>query len=145
MSDYANTSIEELRKLKERLTSQKGKIDNEISQIVKEIAKKSDEINDETIIRNPYYKDKTCVIKITIDGLHTSLKYTITKIKYNGRFLSVEHFYEQNTSFMRRYETANESDWTNAINHLNAYLNDASIKMIDMTKCEKVSLNTEVK
>ena len=60
MSDYANTSIEELRKLKERLTSQKGKIDNEISQIVKEIAKKSDEINDETIIRNPYYKDKTC-------------------------------------------------------------------------------------
>ena len=46
---------------------------------------------------------------------------------------------------MRRYETANESDWTNAINHLNAYLNDASIKMIDMTKCEKVSLNTEVK
>lgn len=131
MSDYSTMQTKDLEELKERLLGQRHNLDNEIEQVINELAIKRTYLNDTTISLNPYYKDKANVIKVTINN-NSSFRYTVTRIKPRGKLLGIDQFNSQDTDFLKYYKMCSKLDWDNALDRLNTWLKDANLKVEEL-------------
>lgn len=129
MSDYSKMSIDDLEKLKENLLNQKSNLNNTIEEIVNNIRFKKTQASDNTLRLNPYYKDKTSYIKVVIsDGSG----YVVTKITPSGKCLGIYQFLSNTIEFLKYYEMCSKFDWECALNRLNMWLKDASLKVKEL-------------
>ena len=129
MSDYSEMSIEDLKKLKEDLLNQKSNLNNTIEEVVNNIRFKKTQTSDNTLRLNPYYKDKTSYIKVVIsDGGG----YVVTKVTPSGKCLGIYQFLSNTVEFLKYYEMCSKFDWECALNKLNMWLKDASLKVKEL-------------
>lgn len=129
MSDYSNMSMKDLEELKENLLSQRGNLDNTIEDVINSIKAKRLLVNDKTIRLNPYYKDKTNYLKVVIrdDG-----GYIVTNVTPSGKCLGIYQFISNTTDFLKYYKMCAKSEWDSAIDRLNTWLKDASLKVKEL-------------
>ena len=129
MSDYSNMSIKDLEELKENLLNQKSNLNNTIEEVVNNIKFKKTQASDDTLRLNPYYKDKTSYIKVVIsDGGG----YVVTKVTPSGKCLGIYQFLSNTVEFLKYYEMCSKFDWECALNKLNMWLKDASLKVKEL-------------
>lgn len=129
MSDYSNMSIKDLEELKENLLNQKSNLNNTIEEVVNNIRFKKTQASDNTLRLNPYYKDKTSYIKVVIsDGSG----YIVTKVTPSGKCLGIYQFLSNTIDFLKYYEMCSKFDWECALNKLNMWLKDASLKVKEL-------------
>ena len=129
MSDYSNMSIKDLEELKENLLNQKSNLNNTIEEVVNNIRFKKTQASDNTLRLNPYYKDKTSYIKVVIsDGGG----YIVTKVTPSGKCLGIYQFLSNTVEFLKYYEMCSKFDWECALNRLNMWLKDASLKVKEL-------------
>lgn len=129
MSDYSEMSIEDLEKLKKDLLNQKSNLNNTIEEVVNNIRFKKTQTSDDTLRLNPYYKDKTSYIKVVIsDGGG----YIVTKVTPSGKCLGIYQFLSNTVEFLKYYEMCSKFDWECALNRLNMWLKDASLKVKEL-------------
>lgn len=129
MSDYSKMSIDDLEKLKEDLLNQKSNLNNTIEEVVNNIRFKKTQASDDTLRLNPYYKDKTSYIKVVIsDGGG----YVVTKVTPSGKCLGIYQFLSNTVEFLKYYEMCSKFDWECALNKLNMWLKDASLKVKEL-------------
>lgn len=129
MSDYSKMSIEDLEKLKKDLLNQKSNLNNTIEEVVNNIRFKKTQASDDTLRLNPYYKDKTSYIKVVIsDGGG----YVVTKVTPSGKCLGIYQFLSNTVEFLKYYEMCSKFDWECALNKLNMWLKDASLKVKEL-------------
>jgi hypothetical protein len=129
MSDYSKMSIEDLEKLKKDLLNQKSNLNNTIEEVVNNIKFKKTQASDDTLRLNPYYKDKTSYIKVVIsDGGG----YVVTKVTPSGKCLGIYQFLSNTVEFLKYYEMCSKFDWECALNKLNMWLKDASLKVKEL-------------
>ena len=129
MGDYSEMSIEDLEKLKEDLLNQKSNLNNTIEEVVNNIRFKKTQASDDTLRLNPYYKDKTSYIKVVIsDGGG----YVVTKVTPSGKCLGIYQFLSNTVEFLKYYEMCSKFDWECALNKLNMWLKDASLKVKEL-------------
>lgn len=129
MSDYSKMSIDDLEKLKKDLLNQKSNLNNTIEEVVNNIRFKKTQASDNTLRLNPYYKDKTSYIKVVIsDGGG----YVVTKVTPSGKCLGIYQFLSNTVEFLKYYEMCSKFDWECALNKLNMWLKDASLKVKEL-------------
>lgn len=128
MSDYSKMSAEDLEELREKLLSQREVLDDAIEGVIKEIKAKRLQTNEMSLKLNPYYKDKVTYLKITIND-NSYFKYTVTKVTPSGKSVGIYQFSSDNVDFLRYYKICSESEWSNALDRLNIWLKDASLKV----------------
>ena len=129
MSDYSKMSIDDLEKLKKDLLNQKSNLNNTIEEVVNNIRFKKTQASDDTLRLNPYYKDKTSYIKVVIsDGGG----YVVTKATPSGKCLGIYQFLSNTVEFLKYYEMCSKFDWECALNKLNMWLKDASLKVKEL-------------
>lgn len=129
MSDYSKMSIDDLEKLKKDLLNQKSNLNNTIEEVVNNIRFKKTQASDDTLRLNPYYKDKTSYIKVVIsDGGG----YVVTKVTPSGKCLGIYQFLSNTVEFLKYYEMCSKFDWECALNKLNMWLKDASLKVKEL-------------
>ena len=129
MSDYSKMSIDDLEKLKKDLLNQKSNLKNTIEEVLNNIRFKKTQASDNTLRLNPYYKDKTSYIKVVIsDGGG----YVVTKVTPSGKCLGIYQFLSNNVEFLKYYEMCSKFDWECALNRLNMWLKDASLKVKEL-------------
>ena len=129
MSNYSNMSIKDLEELKENLLNQKSNLNNTIEEVVNNIKFKKTQASDNTLRLNPYYKDKTSYIKVVIsDGGG----YVVTKVTPSGKCLGIYQFLSNTVEFLKYYEMCSKFDWECALNKLNMWLKDASLKVKEL-------------
>ena len=129
MSDYSNMSIKDLEELKENLLNQKSNLNNTIKEVVNNIRFKKIQADNKTIGLNPYYKDKSSYLKVVIsDGSG----YIITKVTPSGKCLGIYQFLSNTVDFLTYYEICSESDWDSAVDRLNMWFKDASLKIKEL-------------
>lgn len=129
MSDYSKMSIDDLEKLKKDLLNQKSNLNNTIEEVVNNIRFKKTQTSDNTLRLNPYYKDKTSYIKVVIsDGGG----YVVTKVTPSGKCLGIYQFLSNTVEFLKYYEMCSKFDWECALNKLNMWLKDASLKVKEL-------------
>ena len=126
MSDYSKMSIEDLEKLKKNLLNQKSDLNNTIKEIVNNIRFKKIQADNKTIGLNPYYKDKSSYLKVVISD---EGGYIITKITPNSNYLGISQFLSNTIDFLTYYEICSQSDWESAIDRLNVWFKDSSLKV----------------
>ena len=126
MSDYSKMSIEDLEKLKKKLLSQKENLNNTIEEVVNNIRFKKIQADNKTIGLNPYYKDKSSYLKVVISD---EGGYIITKVTPNSNYLGISQFLSNTIDFLTYYEICSQSDWDSAIDRLNMWFKDASLKI----------------
>jgi hypothetical protein len=127
MSDYSNMSIKDLEELKENLLDQKSNLNNTIEEVVNNIRFKKIQASNKTIGLNPYYKDKSSYLKVVIsDG------YIVTKVTPSGKCLGIYQFLSNTVDFLTYYEICSKSDWDSAIDRLNMWFKDASLKIKEL-------------
>ena len=80
---------------------------------------------------NPYYKDKVSYLKITIND-NSYFKYTVTKVTPSGKSVGIYQFSSDNIDFLRYYKICSKSDWDSAIDRLNMWFKDASLKVKEL-------------
>ena len=103
MSDYSKISIENLEKLKK------------------------EQINTNNFKLNPYYKDKTSYLKIVISDKGY---YIITRIVPCGACMGICQYSSLNTSdYLKYYDISSKSEWESAIDRLNIWFKDSSLKI----------------
>lgn len=120
MSDYSEMSIEDLEKLKIKFLSQRDNIENTIGEIINNIRAKKLQVSNHALREHPYYKDNTSYLKVVInDG-------TVTKITPGGRCIGI---YQFNADFLKYYKICSQSVWESAIDRLNIWFKDASLKI----------------
>ena len=126
MSDYSNMSIKDLEELKENLLNQKSNLNNTIEEIINNIRFKKIQADNKTIGLNPYYKNKSSYLKVVIsDGGG----YIVTKVTPSGKCLGIYQFLSNTTEFLKYYEMCSKSEWDSAVDRLNMWLKDASLKV----------------
>ena len=126
MSDYLKMSLEDLEKLKKKLLSQKENLNNTIEEVVNNIRFKKIQASNDTLKLNPYYKDKSSYLKVIVsDGGG----YIVTKVTPSLEYLGICQFLSKNINFLQYYEMCSKSDWEDALNRLNMYFKDASLKV----------------
>lgn len=129
MSDYSNMSIKDLEELKENLLNQKSNLNNTIEEIVNTIRFKKTQADNKTLRLNPYYKDKSSYLKVVIsDGGG----YIVTKVTPSGKCLGIYQVLSNTIDFLKYYEICSKSDWDNAIDRLNMWFKDASLKIKEL-------------
>ena len=128
MSDYSEMSIEDLDKLRESLLSQRDVLDDTIEEVIKEIKAKRLQTDEMSLKLNPYYKDKVSYLKITIND-NSYFKYTVTKVTPSGKCLGISQYILNTTDFLKYYEMCSKSEWDSAIDRLNIWFKDASLKI----------------
>ena len=126
MSDYSKMSIEDLEKLKKNLLNQKSDLNNTIKEVVNNIRFKKIQADNKTIELNPYYKDKSSYLKVVISD---EGGYIITKITPNSNYLGISQFLSNTIDFLTYYEICSQSDWESAIDRLNVWFKDSSLKI----------------
>ena len=129
INNYSEMSIEDLKKLKENLLNQKSNLNNTIEEVINNIRLKKTQASDDTLRLNPYYKDKSSYLKVVIsDGSG----YIITKVTPNGKCLGIYQFLSNTIDFLQYYEICSKSDWDSAIDRLNVWFKDASLKIKEL-------------
>ena len=129
MSDYSNMSIKDLEELKENFLNQKSNLNNTIEEIVNTIRFKKIQAGNKTIGLNPYYKDKSSYLKVVIsDGSG----YIVTKVTPSGKCLGIYQFLSNTIDFLKYYEMCSKSEWDSAIDRLNMWFKDASLKIKEL-------------
>lgn len=129
MSDYSNMSIKDLEELKENLLNQKSNLNNTIEEIVNNIRFKKTQASDNILRLNPYYKDKSSYLKVTIsDGSG----YIVTKVTPSGKCLGIYQFLSNTIDFLKYYEMCSIFEWEDALNRLNMWFKDASLKIKEL-------------
>ena len=129
MSDYSNMYIKDLEELKENLLNQKSNLNNTIEEVVNTIRFKKTQASDDTLRLNPYYKDKATYLKVVIsDGSG----YIVTKVTPSGKCLGIYQFLSNTIDFLQYYEICCKSDWDSAIDELNVWFKDASLKIKEL-------------
>ena len=129
MSDYSNMSIKDLEELKEDLLDRKSNLNNTIEEVINNIRYKKTLANNSDIRINPYYKNKVSCIKVVIsDGG----RYVVTKVTPSGKCLGIYQFLSNTVEFLKYYEMCSKFDWECALNRLNMWLKDASLKVKEL-------------
>ena len=129
INNYSEMSIEDLKKLKEDLLDQKSNLNNTIEEIVNTIRFKKTQASNGTLRLNPYYKDKSSYLKVVIsDGSG----YIITKVTPSGKCLGIYQFLSNTVDFLAYYEICSKSDWDSAVDRLNMWFKDASLKVKEL-------------
>ena len=129
MSDYSNMSIKDLEEFKENLLYRKSNLNNTIEEVVNNIRFKKIQAGNKTIGLNPYYKDKSSYLKVVIsDGGG----YIVTKVTPSGKCLGIYQFLSNTIDFLQYYEICSKSDWDSAIDRLNMWFKDASLKIKEL-------------
>ena len=129
MNDYSKMSIEDLEELKKNLLDQKSNLNNTIEEVVNNIRFKKIQAGNKTIGLNPYYKDKSSYLKVTISD---EGGYIITKVSPNSDYLGISQFLSNTIDFLTYYEICSQSDWEYALNRLNMWFKDASLKVKEL-------------
>ena len=128
ISNYSEMSTEDLEELRESLLGQREVLDDTIERVIKEIKAKRLQTEEMSLKLNPYYKDKVNYLKITInDNFH--FKYTITKVTPSSKSVGIYQFSSDDIGFLRYYKICSKSEWSNALDRLNIWLKDASLKV----------------
>ena len=129
INNYSEMSIEDLEKLKKDLLDQKSNLNNTIEEIINNIRFKKTQANNDTLRLNPYYKDKSSYLKVVIsDGSG----YIVTKVTPSGKCLGIYQFLSNTIDFLQYYEMCSQSDWDSAIDKLNVWFKDASLKIKEL-------------
>ena len=129
INNYSEMSIEDLEKLKKDLLDQKSNLNNTIEEVINNIRFKKIQAGNKTIRLNPYYKDKSSYLKVVIsDGSG----YIITKVTPSGKCLGIYQFLSNTIDFLQYYEMCSQSDWDSAIDRLNMWFKDASLKIKEL-------------
>ena len=129
MNDYLKMSIEDLEKLKEDLLNQKSNLNNTIEEVVNNIEFKKALAGDRILRLNPYYKDKSSYLKVTISDKGG---YIITKVTPSGNYLGISQFLSNNIDFLKYYEMCSIFNWEDALNRLNMLFKDASLEVKEL-------------
>ena len=119
MNDYLKMSIEDLEELKKNLL-------NQISNLNNTIRFKNTQASDRILRLNPYYKDKSSYLKVTISN---EGGYIVTKVTPSLEYLGICQFLSKTIEFLKYYEMCSKSDWDSAIDRLNMCFKDASLKV----------------
>lgn len=77
---------------------------------------------------NPYYKDKVSYLKVTIND-NSYFKYTVAKVTPSGESVGIYQFSSDNIDFLRYYKVCSQSELDSAIDRLNVWFKDASLKI----------------
>lgn len=133
INNYSEMSIEDLEKLKIKFLSQRdnieniiGEIINTIGEVINNIRAKKLKVSNHALREHPYYKDNTSYLKVVIsDGTG----YTVTKITPGGKCIGIYQFSADNTNFLKYYKICSQSEWESAIDRLNIWFKDASLKI----------------
>ena len=129
INNYSEMSIEDLKKLKEDLLDQKSSLNNTIEEVINNIRFKKIQAGNKTIRLNPYYKDKSSYLKVVIsDGSG----YIVTKVTPSGKCLGIYQFLSNTVDFLTYYEICSKSDWDSAVDRLNMWFKDASLKIKEL-------------
>lgn len=128
ISDYSEMSIEDLDKLRKKLLSQRDVLDDTIEGVIKEIKAKRLQADEMSLRLNPYYKDKVSYLKITIND-NSHFKYTVTKVTPSGNSVGIYQFNTDTIDFLKYYKICSQSEWDSAIDRLNVWFKDASLKI----------------
>ena len=129
INNYSEMSIEDLKKLKEDLLDQKSNLNNTIEEVINNIRFKKIQAGNKTLRLNPYYKDKSSYLKVVIsDGGG----YIVTKVTPSGKCLGIYQFLSNTIEFLKYYEICSKSEWDSAIDRLNMWLKDASLKVKEL-------------
>lgn len=126
MNDYLKMSIEDLEKFKKNLLNQISNLNNTIEEVVKNIRFKKALSMDKDLRLNPYYKDKSSYLKVTISN---EGGYIVTP---SLEYLGICQFLSKNIEFLKYYEMCSKSDWEDALNRLNMYFKDSSLKVKEL-------------
>ena len=129
MNDYLKMSIEDLEELKENLLNQKRNLNNTIEEVVNNIRFKKALDGDRILRLNPYYKDKSSYLKVTISD---EGGYIITKVTPSGNYLGISQFLSNNIDFLKYYERCSIFNWEDALNRLNMLFKDASLEVKEL-------------
>ena len=84
---------------------------------------------DKILRLNPYYKDKSSYLKVTISDKGG---YIITKVTPSGNYLGISQFLSNNIDFLKYYERCSIFNWEDALNRLNVYFKDASLEVKEL-------------
>ena len=129
INNYSEMSIEDLEKLKKDLLDQKSNLNNTIEEVINNIRFKKIQAGNKTLRLNPYYKDKSSYLKVVIsDGSG----YIITKVTPSGKCLGIYQFLSNTIDFLQYYEICSKSDWDSAVDRLNMWFKDASLKIKEL-------------
>lgn len=121
INNYSEMSIEDLEKLKIKFLSQRDNLENTIGEIINNIKLVI------TLLENIlYYKDNTSYLKVVIND---GTGYTVTKITPGGKCIGIYQFSVDNTNFLKYYKICSQSEWESAIDRLNIWFKDASLKI----------------
>lgn len=126
MNDWTEMSIEDLEKLKIKFLSQRDNIENIIGEIINNIRAKKLQVSNHALREHPYYKDNTSYLKVVIND---GTGYTVTKITPGGKCIGIYQFNADNTNFLKYYKICSQSEWESAIDRLNIWFKDASLKI----------------
>lgn len=137
INNYSEMSIEDLEKLKIKFLSQRDNIENTIREIINNIENiireiinnigaKKIQVNNCALREHPYYKDNTSYLKVVIND---GTGYTVTKITPGGKCIGIYQFNADNTDFLKYYKICSQSEWESAIDRLNIWFKDASLKI----------------
>ena len=126
MNDYSNMSIKDLKELKENLLNQISNLNNTIEEVVNNIRFKNTQVSNHALREHPYYKDNTSYLKVVIND---GTGYTITKITPGGKCMGVYQFNADTIDFLKYYKICSQSEWDSAIDRLNVWFKDASLKI----------------
>ena len=77
---------------------------------------------------NSYYKDKVSYLKVTIND-NSYFRYTVTKVTPSGKSVGIYQFSSDNIDFLIYYKVCSQSEWDSAIDRLNVWFKDASLKI----------------
>lgn len=111
-----------------KINVKKSILDDTIERVIKEIKAKRLQTDEMSLKLNPYYKDKVNYLKITInDNFH--FKYIVTKVTPNGKSVGIYQFSSDNIDFLKYYKVCSQSEWDSAIDRLNVWFKDASLKI----------------
>ena len=129
INNYSEMSIEDLEKLKIKFLSQRDNIENTIGEIINNIRAKKLQVSNHALRGHPYYKDKSSYLKVVIsDGSG----YIVTKITPSGKCLGIYQFLSNTIEFLKYYEMCSKSEWDSAVDRLNIWLKDASLKIKEL-------------
>lgn len=126
INNYSEMSIEDLEKLKIKFLSQRDNIENTIGEIINNIRAKKLQVSNHALRKHPYYKDNTSYLKVVIND---GTGYTVTKIIPGGKCIGIYQFNADDTTFLKYYKICSQSEWKSAIDRLNIWFKDASLKI----------------
>lgn len=126
MSDYSKMSIEDLEELKKNLLNQKSDLKHTIEEVINNIRYKKALSRDKVLRLNPYYKDKSSYLKVIISD---EGGYIVTKVTPSLEYLGICQFLSKNIEFLKYYEMCSKSEWESAIDKLNVWFKDSSLKI----------------